>query len=120
MQLVQAISERFHRWRGKLATGGVAVFALYVGFHVVFGPNGMVVYQHKKAEHQRLLQEVQEMQVENKRLEQGIQNLKSDPKTIEKEAREQLKYAKPGEVVFVMPAPKVEQLPATSDNRPPK
>lgn len=118
MQLMRTVTERLHQWRAKLATGGVTVFALYVGFHVVFGANGMLVYQHKKAEYQRLQKEVKEMQAENKRLQQDIQNLKTDPKTIEKEAREQLKYARPGEVVYVMPAPKAaEQLPAAAENK---
>ena len=33
---------------------------------------------------------------------------------IEKEAREQLKYAKPGEMIYVLPAPKVESIPSTA------
>jgi cell division protein FtsB len=31
--------------------------------------------------------------------------LQADPKAIEKEAREQLHYARPGEVVYVEPSP---------------
>lgn len=120
MQVVQSIRDRLYPWRTKIATFGVAVFALYLGFHVIFGANGMAVYQHKKAEHQRLQKEVQEMKAENERLQKNIQNLKSDPKAIEKEAREQLKYARPGEVVYVMPAPKQDQLPASAENRPVK
>lgn len=118
MQFVQSIHDRLYPWRTKIATCGVAVFALYLGFHVIFGANGMAVYQHKKAEHQRLQKEVQEMKVENERLQKNIQNLKSDPKAIEKEAREQLRYVRPGEVVYNMPAPKQDQLPAAAENRP--
>ncbi len=44
------------------------------------------------------------MQQENDRYTQQIQGLKSDQKAIEKEAREQLGYAKPGEYVYVPPA----------------
>ena len=35
---------------------------------------------------------------------QTIKSLKSDPNAIEKEAREQLRYARPGEVIYVVPA----------------
>ena len=38
----------------------------------------------------------------------------TDPKTIEKEAREQLHYARPGEVVYVAPAPPPVQIPSTN------
>jgi cell division protein FtsB len=36
-------------------------------------------------------------------LDAEIKALKSDPKAIEKEAREQLRYAKPGEVIYLLP-----------------
>ena len=45
------------------------------------------------------------MQQENERYTQQIQGLKTDQKAIEKEAREQMGYAKPGEYVYVPPAP---------------
>jgi cell division protein FtsB len=54
-----------------------------------------------------------QVQVENDRYTQQIQGLKSDQKSIEKEAREQLGYAKPGEYVYVPPAPAKTTPPAT-------
>jgi cell division protein FtsB len=36
--------------------------------------------------------------------------LKSDPKAIEKEAREQLRYAKPGEVIYLLPEQQGQHL----------
>jgi cell division protein FtsB len=50
-----------------------------------------------------LQQELQRIDQENKRLDAEIKALKSDPKAIEKEAREQLRYAKPGEVIYLLP-----------------
>ena len=41
----------------------------------------------------------------------------TDPKTIEKEAREQLHYARPGEVVYVSPPPPAPPKPAISSAR---
>jgi cell division protein FtsB len=101
--------------RRKLATGVVAVFILLVGFHVVFGKNGLVVYYHKRAEYQKLTTEIDDLQKENERLASQVQKLKTaDPKVIEKEAREQLKYARPGEVVYTMPTPNTPPPNATA------
>jgi cell division protein FtsB len=50
------------------------------------------------------------VQQENDRYTQQIQGLKSDQKAIEKEAREQLGYAKPGEYVYVA-APQAKPAP---------
>ena len=55
----------------------------------------------KKAEYQKLQRELKRMDEENRRLDTEIKALKSDPKAIEKEAREQLRYAKPGEVIYL-------------------
>ncbi|HTK94181.1 MAG TPA: septum formation initiator family protein [Terriglobales bacterium] len=98
--------------RRKLATGAVALLALQVAWHVVFGANGAMVYGQKRSEYQRLQQETQQLQQENQALQKHIENLKSDPKTIEKEAREQLRYARPGEVIYTVPAPPPPQPPA--------
>jgi len=45
------------------------------------------------------------VQQENERYTRQIEGLKGDENAIEKEAREQLGYAKPGEYVYVAPAP---------------
>ena len=37
-------------------------------------------------------------------MRQQVQRLQSDPEAIEREAREKLHYAKPGEVIVAMPA----------------
>jgi cell division protein FtsB len=97
--------------RRRLATGAVATFTIWLFVHVMFGANGMVVYKQKKAEYQSLQQQVGELQKQNGNYTQQIQSLQTDPKTIEKEAREQLHYARPGEVVYVAPPPPASQRP---------
>jgi cell division protein FtsB len=114
MQFIQSIIERLFSYRRKLATAGVSVFAAYLAFHVMFGANGMVQYQRKRAEFKHLQEEVQQVQNENDHLQQQIKALQTDRNTIEKEAREQLKYVRPGEVIYVMPAPKNDRIPATA------
>jgi cell division protein FtsB len=103
--------------RRNLATAGVAVLTAWLFVHVMFGANGMVVYRQKKAEYQSLQKEIGRLQKENDQYSQHIKALKTDPEAIEKEAREQLHYARPGEVVYVSPAPLPVARPATEAAR---
>jgi cell division protein FtsB len=92
--------------RRRIATGAVGLLAAWLFVHVMFGANGMVVYRQKRAEYQELHKQIVQAQQENERYTQQIQGLKSNQTAIEKEAREQLGYAKPGEYVYVPPATK--------------
>jgi cell division protein FtsB len=103
--------------RRRLATSAVALLTVWLLVHVMFGANGMVVYRQKKDEYQSLQKEIDALQKENDTYAAAIKSLKTDPKTIEKEAREQLHYARPGEVIFVAPAPIVPQRPLTDAAR---
>jgi cell division protein FtsB len=71
--------------------------------HVTFAANGMVVYRAKRAEYQALQKDINRLQKENTEYTQEVDELKTDPKRIEKEAREQFHYARPGEVIYVSP-----------------
>jgi cell division protein FtsB len=96
---------RVYVLRRRIATIAVAVLAASLFVHVMFGANGMVVYKQKRADYEGLRRQIVQVQQENDRYTQQIQGLKSDQKAIEKEAREQLGYAKPGEYVYVPPTP---------------
>lgn len=98
--------------RRRIATIAVTMLAGSLFVHVMFGANGMVVYRQKRAEREALQKQILQMQQENDRYTQQIESLKSDQKAIEKEAREQLGYAKPGEYVYVPPAPATPMVPA--------
>ncbi len=119
MNRIQRITDWSFASRRKLATVGIALLAVLMAAHVVFGDNGMVVYYGKRTEYQRLEKEVQQLQAENERITQQIKALKTDPATIEREAREQLRYARPGEVVYVVPADEQQPpaVPASAQNR---
>ncbi len=108
---VQRIYAWLHQHRRWLATAGVCLLAVWVLAHVVFGANGMVVYQHKRAEYRELQKQTEEVQKENEALTHRIKALKNDRDAIEKEAREQLHYAKPGEVIYLMPGQKPAENP---------
>ena len=100
--------------RRRLATSGVAIVTVWLFLHVMFGANGMVVYRQKRAEYQSLRHEIDVLQTESEHYTQQINSLQTDPKTIEKEAREQLHYTRPGEVVYVAPAPPPISIPSTN------
>lgn len=95
--------------RRRIATTCVIVLTMMLAFHVVFGANGVFVYANKRTEYRNLDTEIKTLQLENERLSQSIKALRSDPKTIEKEAREQLRYTRPGEVIYALPAEKPAQ-----------
>lgn len=104
IECVRPTVMQIYALRRRLATIAVAVLAVLLFVHVMFGANGMVVYKQKRAEYQALRKQIAEVQQENERYTQQIQGLKTDQTAIEKEAREQLGYAKPGEYVYVPPA----------------
>jgi|SRR5690349_13375509 len=101
----------------RVATIAVLLLTAWMLVHVVFGANGMVVYRQKRAEYQNLQQEVQDVADQNEHYAQQIKALKSDPNTIEREAREQLHYARPGEVIYVAPPPPPGEKPALDSAR---
>jgi cell division protein FtsB len=100
---VRPLGLRVYALRRRIATVAVALLAASLFVHVMFGANGMVVYKQKRAEFEGLRNKIVQVQQENDRYTQQIQGLKTDQKAIEKEAREQLGYAKPGEYVYVPP-----------------
>lgn len=109
--------QRVHDWRNWLATGMICLLTAGLFYKVMFGGNGMVVYQQKKSEYRKLQKEIEDLNKENDQVSGRIKALRTDPEAIEKEAREQLHYAKPGEVIFVNPEPRRPAIPTTADKR---
>lgn len=88
--------------------------ALLLTWHVVNGKHGLSVWQQKRVEDRQLRKEIDSLQQENARLRERVQKLRSDPHAIEREAREKLHYAKPGEIIYSLPPdpPPQNQPPA--------
>jgi len=103
--------EKAHALRTRLATLAVALLAVWLFMHVTFGANGMVIYRAKRAEYQNLQKDIDRLQKENSQYNEQVNQLKTDPKRIEKEAREQFHYARPGEVIYVAPEHPVQAPP---------
>jgi cell division protein FtsB len=111
---VRIAGKWLHRMRRVLATLCIALLAVAAGYKVVYGRNGMIVYKAKRAEYQQLQQDIADESQRHQELEDRVRALQSDPKAIEKEAREQLGYVRPGEKVLVQRLPRVDVHPASA------
>jgi cell division protein FtsB len=99
-------AQRLWRPAGTVLAVGLALF---VTWHVIYGKHGISVWEQKRAEDRALQQEIQNLQQENAQMRNQIQRLQSDPEAIEREAREKLHYAKPGEVIYTLPTQPQQQ-----------
>jgi cell division protein FtsB len=93
----------FYAQRRRLATFAAAALAVGVGYHVMFGRNGLTVYEQKRQETQVLERQLKDLTQENDRLESHVERLQSDPNAIERQARAELHYTRPGEVIVTLP-----------------
>lgn len=116
-EIVEVVAAKLYQSRRKYATLLMCLIAVWVAYHVVFGANGTLVYAHKREEHRALNKEIQELKQENEQLAHHVDALQNDPGTIEKEAREQLRYARSGEVIYTLPQPARKPSTFTADKR---
>lgn len=89
-------------WR-KAATFAAALLALAMGYHVIFGQNGLTAYQQKRQETHTLQIQMHDLERENDQLKAHVNRLQHDPGAIEHQARQELHYTRPGEVIYTMP-----------------
>ena len=95
-------------WR-PAGTMVAVCLALLITWHAIYGKHGLSVWQQKRAQDRALQQEIRNLQQENSAMRQQIQRLQTDPDEIEREAREKLHYAKPGEVIYTLPSQPQQQ-----------
>lgn len=91
-----------YRVRRRIATGLAVVLALFLGYHVMVGRNGVNSYEQKRLEDRTLSEQIHALQQENDRMKEHVDRLQNDPDAIEHEAREKLHYARPGEVIYTL------------------
>lgn len=91
-----------YRMRRRIATAAAIVLAVFLGYHVIFGQNGVTAYQQKRVEDKELQKQIQQLQDENGRMKDHVDHLQNDPDAIEHEARERLHYTRPGEVIYTL------------------
>ena len=90
-------------WR-RVATVAAAALAIGLGYHVVFGQNGLTAYQQKSRDAKMLDNQLKSLARENELLKGHVERLQNDPNAIEHQAREELHYTRPGEVIYTLPA----------------
>src|SRR6185503_19874711 len=95
-------AERLWRPAGTLLA---VLLALLVTWHVIDGKDGLSAWQKKRAQERQYQQQIERLQKENTDLRDRIQHLQPDPDAIEHQGREELHYARPGEVIYALPAP---------------
>lgn len=94
-----------YRMRRRIATFAVIAAALVFGYHAIFGENGLSVYGQRRAEDRAVRSRIDQLRMDNTRLDQQVKALRTDPDAIEREARERLHYARPGEVIWTEDQP---------------
>lgn len=90
----------------------VALLALAI--HDILGPHGFLAMRRTQKELEQLRADTARLNQENDQLADRVTSLKSDPKSIERIAREEMNLARPGEMIFKLPAP--EKSSATPDS----
>jgi cell division protein FtsB len=102
---IQDESSKVQGWRRPFIVPAIAVLLCLAAYYVVFSANGLLMYEQKRQESRDLDRQIKALQQQNSSMENEIKALKTDPKIIEKEARERLRYTRPGEVIFTVPVP---------------
>lgn len=97
--------------RRKLLLAALGLGLLALAVHTVFGEHGYLALRKEKQEIERLESEIQRLEEENERLAEEIRSLKTDPRAVERVAREELKMARPGEKVIILPERAAESTP---------
>ena len=92
---------RRRRW--LLALG--CLLFLFFCLHQILGDNGYLTLRARRREVRQLESEVRRLAEENQRLDREVNRLRNDPAAIERVAREEMKLARPGEVIYTLPAP---------------
>jgi len=91
-----------YRMRRRIATAAAIALAVFLGYHVIFGQNGITAYEQKRLEDKDLQKQIQQLQDENSRMKDHVDHLQNDPDAIEHEARARLHYTRPGEVIYTL------------------
>ena len=84
----------------------------------VFGAHGLMAMHRSKTKMREVQAQLEQLDKENQDLQQKIHQLKTDPSAIEKIARDRMGLARPGELIFQMPAkPDSKSAPVPAPQR---
>lgn len=72
-------------------------------YFFIFGQGGYRKLQEYRKQFDALSAENTDLRLANEKLMKAVKQLKSDPNTIEKVAREEFNFARPGDVIVALP-----------------
>jgi cell division protein FtsB len=98
--------------RRKFGTFAVGFLVIVVGYHVVFGANGVTAYEAKRKQTIELAARIEQLKEENAKLAMHNDRLQHDRGSIEESIRANLHYAKPDEVILTVAPPPQAPAPA--------
>lgn len=90
-------------YRSYFAAALLLLAAVALVVWAVVGPSGWLEVRHLRAERERLVGQIADIEAENARLRHRIERLERDPAELERLAREKLGMVKPDEWVVVVP-----------------
>jgi cell division protein FtsB len=105
----------------KTYQAAIAVLILIVAALIareIFGQNGYLALRRQRQEYEALENQIKQLQEENQQLEKLVKALKSDPKAIEKLARDNMRLARPGEIIYTLPDKDAKAKPSAAPKNP--
>ncbi|MGB6429558.1 MAG: septum formation initiator family protein [Candidatus Acidiferrales bacterium] len=96
-------------WATRNARSLLLIALAALGVHDIFSAHGFIAMRRTAREIDAARDEITKLDDENRALADQVGALKSDPRMIERIAREEMGLARPGEMIFKVPAD-----PATS------
>ena len=82
----------------------------------IFGTHGVLAMRRSQREAAEIRKEIQKLNDENRQLQDRVKDLKSDPEAIEEIARQEMGLARPGELIFKLPAKTPDAAAAEDSN----
>jgi cell division protein FtsL len=103
-----------------LVPTAVVILSLLILLSAIFGQHGYLALRKHQEELKQAEQERERARVEQERLKKQLDELRS-PQGIERVAREEIRLAKPGEIILTLPESKnaAEQTDPSSPNKNP-
>jgi len=88
----------------RFARPALFVALLLLGVHDIFGDHGFIAMRRTQKEIEQMRGDITRLNDENRELSEQVTALKTDPRTIEQIARDEMGLARPGEMIFKVPA----------------
>ncbi|MBZ5555334.1 MAG: cell division protein FtsL [Acidobacteriia bacterium] len=101
----------------RLVSAAVVILSILILLSAVFGQHGYMALRKQQEELKQAEQERERARAEQLRLKKELDELRS-PQGIERVAREEIKLAKPGEIIVTLPDSKGTATPGDQNSKP--